>query len=152
MNDKITKIPILMISPSRSFRWSGMPWQIISFTDLPETRAENEFFFEIFAQPLGRTCRLISENSDNSTERGTHYAQWLRYALSRQARRSRFPVECVMKRCQAPLSRARQRKLLKVIRQARAPYSTSGTYFFLFLFSQYFGRLACLLNFGHRNP
>jgi hypothetical protein len=57
---------------------------------------------------MGRTCRLISEICDNSTEMGMNYVRLLRYARSRLARRSRFLVECVMQRYQAPLSRARQ--------------------------------------------
>lgn len=46
-----------------------------------------------------------------------HYVQWLRYVLSRQARRSRFPVEYVMQRYQALLSRARQQNYSKLFRQ-----------------------------------
>lgn len=52
----------------------------------------------------GRTCRMISEICDSSTEMGMNYVRLLRYALSRLARRSKSLVECVMQQYQAPLS------------------------------------------------
>ena len=73
---------MLMISPSCSLRWSGMPWQITSLTDLrrssvqgsEQRRPVSKLPRQLYNNENTRTCTQTWGSGDSPEETGTRRA------------------------------------------------------------------------------